>query len=236
MSEALTNEYIEVIAIVEGKTEQIFIESILAPYLAVKNIFISATQVSKPGQKGGDVKFSRTIKDIGNHLKQRSDTFVCTFVDYYGVKEWPGVEQVPKGATPNQLAETVNNASQQAVVEYYPELQTTRRYIPYLAVHEFEALLFSDAEILAAKLSVNPIEIQHVLNACGEPEAINNSPMTAPSKRLDAWSHGKFKKTSTGIAIARDIGVSAMRQKCPIFNAWLDKLEQLAGVNHEAEI
>ena len=46
------SDYIEVIAIVEGKTEQIFIESILAPYLGYKGIGIRATQVSKPGQKG----------------------------------------------------------------------------------------------------------------------------------------------------------------------------------------
>ncbi|ASB01744.1 TPA: DUF4276 family protein [Proteus mirabilis] len=234
MSENLANHYIEVIAIVEGKTEQVFIESILAPYLAAKNIFIRTTQVSKPGQKGGDVKFSRTIKDIGNHLKQRANTFVCTFIDYYGVKEWPGVGQVPKAATPKQIAEIVNLASQNAVAKYYPELQTTRRYIPYLAVHEFEALLFSDVEILATKMGVNELEIQQVLNDCGEPEAINNSPTTAPSKRLDGWSNGNFKKTSTGIAIAREIGVSAMREKCPVFNAWLDKVEHLVGVNHEA--
>jgi hypothetical protein len=85
------SDYIEAIAIVEGKTEQIFIEKVLAPYLALKNIFMTATQVSKPGQKGDDVKFSRTLKDIRNHLKQRPETVVCTFVDYYGIKEWPGV-------------------------------------------------------------------------------------------------------------------------------------------------
>lgn len=58
------SDYIEVIAIVEGKTEQVFVEQVLKPYLEEKMIFISATQASKPGQKGGDVKFSRVINDI----------------------------------------------------------------------------------------------------------------------------------------------------------------------------
>ncbi len=114
------SNYIEVIVIVEGKTEQIFVESILAPYLGyngheadlvlaqiclttnlkinligyvlfhIKNIGMKATQVSKPGQKGGDVRFSRVKKDLRNHLKQRSDTYISTFVDYYGIKEWLG--------------------------------------------------------------------------------------------------------------------------------------------------
>jgi len=76
------SNYIEVIAIVEGKTEQIFIESILAPYIGHKNIGIRATQVSKPGQKGGDVRFSRVKRDLEHNLRQRTDTYVTTFIDY----------------------------------------------------------------------------------------------------------------------------------------------------------
>ena len=37
------SDYVEVIAIVEGKTEQIFVEKLLAPYLAVKNVYMTAT-------------------------------------------------------------------------------------------------------------------------------------------------------------------------------------------------
>lgn len=224
------SDYVEVIAIVEGKTEQNFVEFVLAPYLAQKNIFVKATQVSKPGQKGGDVKFSRVIKDIGNHLKQRPDTYVCTFVDYYGIKEWPGIDVVPPQAKPVQIAETVNAATLKGLVERYPELQCERRYIPYFAVHEFEALLFSDAEKLAAKLGVPTDCINEVLDECGEPEAINNSRETAPSKRLDALSpSGNFKKTTTGIATAKEIGIGKMREKCPVFNAWITSLELLAN-------
>ena len=45
------SKYIEVIAIVEGKTEQVFIQRVLAPYLGYKNIGMRVAQVSKPGQK-----------------------------------------------------------------------------------------------------------------------------------------------------------------------------------------
>ena len=226
------SDYIEVIAIVEGKTEQIFIERVLAPYLAFKNIFITATQVSKPGQKGGDVKFSRTLKDIRNHLKQRSDTYVCTFVDYYGIKEWPGVDVLAANSSPADIARIVNQASRTAVLECYPELQIEKRYMPYFAVHEFEALLFSDSEVLAAKLGIDLALIQAVLDTCGEPEAINNGPQTAPSKRLDAWCDGKFKKTTTGIAIAEAIGIPTLREQCGVFNAWLNQLEALVELNN----
>lgn len=94
------NDYVEIIAIVEGRTEQIFIEQVLQPYLSRKKIYIHATQISKAGEKGGDVKFIRAQRDIGNHLKQRSDSYVCTFFDYYGLKEWPGLDRIRQDTSP----------------------------------------------------------------------------------------------------------------------------------------
>ncbi len=222
------SNYIEVIAIVEGKTEQVFIEKILAPYLGHQNIGIRATQVSKPGQKGGDVRFSRVKRDLENHLKQRADTYVTTFIDYYGTKEWPGLDSVPRKATPEIIAQTVNDATKSQVDSLFSEQQAERRFIPFVAVHEFEALLFSDVEILAQQIGVNASKISAVIEACGSPEAINNNPQTAPSKRLDAWSaNNKFLKTTAGISVAEKIGIAKMREKCPLFNSWIATIEQI---------
>ena len=226
--------YIEVIAIVEGKPEQVFIESILQPYLSQKQIYISATQVSKSGQKGGDVKFSRVQKDLAMHLKQRSDTYVTTFVDYYGVKEWQAIDTLASNLTPTQISESVNNATKQKVVELFAKQQAEKRFIPYMAIHEFEALLFSDTAILADELGIEQCDIDKVLIQCGEPEAVNNSPQTAPSKRLDAWSrYNKFPKTTTGISLAKQIGIPKMREQCPVFNTWLNSLEEIIGELNE---
>ncbi|MDR0307648.1 MAG: DUF4276 family protein [Chitinispirillales bacterium] len=55
---------IEVMVIVEGKTEVFFINRLLAPYLAAKNIFLTPTQISgRSENKGGNVRFARTQKD-----------------------------------------------------------------------------------------------------------------------------------------------------------------------------
>lgn len=231
------SNFIEVIAIVEGKTEQVFIERVLKPYLELKNIFIYATQVSKPGQKGGDVKFSRVSRDIGNHLKQRQDTYVTVFVDYYGTKEWPALDEVNERHTPQQIAELLCQATCDQVLDLFEAHQPEQRFIPYMVMHEFEALLFSDRKILAESLGIEEDKVQAVLTECGEPEAINNSRETAPSKRLDNWSHrNKFAKTTQGISIAEKIGISKMRQACPLFDSWLNAIEsklaqsQLAGM------
>lgn len=220
---------IEVMAIVEGKTEEIFINSMVQPHLADKNIFVRATQITKPGQKGGDVRFERAKKDLGMHLKQRPDTYVTLFVDYYGIKsDWPGLSDIRQGATPAEISETINAATKKEVVKLYADQRADKRFVPFIAVHEFEALLFSNPESLSTRLGVELARVEKVLQECGEPEAINNDPVRAPSKRLDAWSkNGKFRKTTTGIAIAREIGIIKIREKCPLFNSWLKTFEDM---------
>jgi len=218
---------VEVMAIVEGKTEQIFVEQILQTYLADKQIYINATQVSKPGQKGGDVHFDKVKRDLGNHLKQRTDTYITTIIDYYGIKAWPGLDHIPPQATPEQIAQTINAATKKEVEKLFSAQQADKRFIPYISVHEFEALLFSDSNILATELGINQADIDAVITKYGEPEAINNNPQTAPSKRLDHWSNGKFLKTVTGITIAQKITIPQIREKCRLFDAWLRAFEEL---------
>ena len=73
-----------------------------------------------------------------------------------------------------------------------------------------------------------------VLAECGSPEQINNSPETAPSKRLEKWN-GQYGKTTDGIAIAAAIGIVRMREKCPLFDAWLCALERKAEEFYAAQ-
>jgi len=96
-----------------------------------------------------------------------------------------------------------------------------------ISMHEFEALLFSNPSTLAAHLGVSQAAVDEILAECGEPEAIDDSPLTAPSNRLATLS-ARYKKTSTGIVIASAIGLAVMRQQCPLFNAWLTKVENLS--------
>ena len=104
---------VNVMIVGEGASEQNFVDQVLAPYLAVKGIYLRATQISKKGEKGGDVKFSRARRDVINFLKQRENLIVSTFVDYYGVKEWPGLENV-RGLhepAPDVIAKVMNDAA-----------------------------------------------------------------------------------------------------------------------------
>ena len=218
---------VEVVVLVEGTTEKIFIEAMVVPYLATKGIYMTAIIVSKPGQKGGDVKFSRVKNDIGMHLKQRSDTYLTLFVDYYGIKnDWPGFEKFKRQRTPENKALTMLAATKKEVNSLYGAFDSDRRFLPYVSMYEFEGMLFSEPKQMAEILGVSEESVNKILAECGEPEHINDSPHTAPSKRIEKLS-SRFKKTTTGISIARAIGLSKIRKQCPLFNRWLTTIEEI---------
>ena len=219
------SRYVEVMAIVEGSTEETFINRILAPYLSHRNIGMRATQVSKPGEKGGDVKFSRVKNDIRLHLKQRPDTIVATFLDYYGIKEWPGLESIPSNPTPSQIESMLCTSTMSEMKSFLHSMAIEHRFIPFFIIHEFETLLFSSPEILASGIGISKGEVDKTISQFhGDVERINNSKETAPSKRLEGW-RPRYRKIGTGIPIAERIGIDQMRACVPLFNEWLSRIE-----------
>jgi len=223
------SNYAEVVVLVEGPTEQRFVNELLVPHLAKHAVYLTPIILSKPGEKGGDVKFARARNDIEKHLKQRQDTYLTLMVDFYGIRgDWPGYQESKQESGHARKAEVMNQKTAEEVERLFPEQYPTQRFIPYVSMHEIEALYFSDPACLAAELGVEQKKVDAILAECGEPEQINDNSMTAPSKRLEGLS-GRFKKTATGIAIAREIGIPQMRKACPIFNDWVTRLEGLGG-------
>lgn len=213
--------------IAEGLTEVRFIKDVLAQDLALKNVFLKPVQISGPGQNGGNPRFVRVAKDIATQLKTRSDCYVTTMIDYYGIgSDWPGLANAQQRDLPDQIAAVLNKATIDTVAQKFPGLDVSRRFIPNFSIHEFEALLFSDPEILARHLHVSKEAVEKIIQNCGEPEKINNSVHTAPSKRLKSL-YQSYKKTLTGLVIAKEISIDKMKSACPVFAEWLARLEAL---------
>lgn len=212
----------------EGKTEQEFVNRIIQPALSSRQVYVYATQVSKPGQKGGDVKFPRVQKDIRNFLTQRNDTYVTTFLDYYSLDpEWPGYKASNEINELDAKCYKIANATTENLTNAFPAVQVRNRFIPYFSMHEIEALYFGKPNILAEGIGVEVKTINDILAQFNNnPELINNHPDTAPSKRI-LKINKSFIKTVTGIRIAERIGLEAMRDKCAQFNRWLTQLENL---------
>jgi hypothetical protein len=63
-------------------------------------------------------------------------------------------------------------------------------------------------------------------------EKINDSPQTAPSKRLEKLFNevGEFyDKVFHGEGIAADIGLESLREKANRFNEWVEKIIKLGN-------
>ena len=106
------------------------------------------------------------------------------------------------------------------------------RFIPYLQLHEFEALVMAclsdleglyDAPDQLAGLARLQAEV-----AAMQPEDINDSKETAPSKRLERLIPG-YRKRKDGPDAVKTAGLKHVRSRCPRFNAWLTRLESLGA-------
>ncbi len=192
---------------VEGETEEIFIETVLEPYLSAKGIYI------KPILMRGNVSVDR-VKD---QLKRFANNYdhVTTLYDFYGFKK----------KADDESKESLENRIMEAVDEWIkPKL------IPYIQMYEFEGLLFSCPDAMARGLDEPGVKkwCQDVLSEFSDnPEKINNSVESAPSKILEKKIN-YYNKTTHGPNIANKTGIEKIREKCAGFDAWLKKLEALA--------
>ena len=97
-------------------------------------------------------------------------------------------------------------------------------------MHEFEGLLFSDPERFARGIGRPDLsaELQAVRGEFGTPEEINDSPDTAPSRRVRDLYKG-YQKPLMGVLAVEEIGLSAIRGQCPLFNRWIEEVEERTG-------
>jgi hypothetical protein len=102
------------------------------------------------------------------------------------------------------------------------------RFIPYVQLHEYEALIFSDPQKFEEIYSNFKKGIEELVRIArsNEPEEINDGESTAPSKRIISnIPRYEFEKSSVGATVAQHIGINQIRKRCPHFSNWLSKLE-----------
>lgn len=202
----------------EGQTEVEFVRSCLTPHFTRFNRYVYPSLLRAPSgnHRGGRVTVERLANFI-SHEYHNCDR-ITTFVDLYGFQGAGGAD---KEALEAQILERVAAQS--------PRLEA-RFILPYVQRHEFEALLFSNVSEFQWALDGWSEDVHRTLAdiraGYGNPEDINNSRETAPSKRiLGAFPRGTYSKTEHGPLIAEAIGVDVMRSACPGFSAWLTHLE-----------
>ena len=215
-------------ALVEGQTEQAFVRAVLAPHLGACGVSITATMIGKPGRRGGVRPWPVVRNDILATLKQ-DNAICCTMMfDYYGLPpDWPGRSEARRKRQVSTKAEAIEQAIYADVCDELGESFDGARFLPYIQMHEFEALLFSDTGVLAEAMQRPHLRsrLDAIVQECGKPEGIDDDPETAPSKRIRTIVSG-YQKVLHGIIAAKRIGLPAMRERCPHFAEWLEALER----------
>ncbi|MDE2833980.1 MAG: DUF4276 family protein [Bacteroidota bacterium] len=222
---------------VEGQTEENFVNEVLGPHLITRGLHSVGARLIGNHQerihRGGIRAWSTVRNDIVRHLREDRTCYATTMVDYYGLPKrgrrgWPG-QDAPDNANAIQKAELVESAITQDIRNHLGDRFNSRRFIPFVMMHEFKALLFSNCSITADVLGVPSAGpwMRSILESFQTPEEINDSAETAPSKRIQNLV-GDFQKPVDGILALMKIGLPAIRTSCPHFGDWLGKLEQLA--------
>ncbi|SOY77703.1 conserved hypothetical protein [Cupriavidus taiwanensis] len=215
--------------ICEGQTEETFVTEVLADAFVQKEIYLIPALIGKPGHKGGNLRFQRLLTDVRNRLLGDPSAWCTTFFDYYGLPaDFPGKDDAETKGTTDGRAECLLE-EMSAQLERHLGVEAMRRFIPYIQMYEFEGLLFSHPKGLADALGQPALdaEFQSIRNAFDSPESINNSPVTAPSKRI--MKHfSAYDKPVYGSIAALEIGLSTIRNECRRFDEWLNQIEALA--------
>ncbi len=229
----------------EGPTEEGFVKGVLAGHLAPHNVFVFPRSIETrepkvrytphgprviPGARGGGRSYDLVRKDLIRWFVEVVDPQArfTSMIDLYSLpKGFPGSEQLQGTPDPYRKAEIVEKALADDLGDY--------RFIPYVQLHEFEALILAaprhlDWQYLEHDAALAALEAEV---AGQEPERINDGEHTAPSKRIIKHLAGyAYEKTQVGPLVVQriveEIGMAGLTARCPHFGQWIRQLESLS--------
>jgi hypothetical protein len=229
--------------LVEGLTEETCVRTLIAPHLGHLQIVTDARRVetgrvgtkytrqgARPGHihRGGLVSYAKARGDLRRWMKQddNPDSFFTTMFDLYALpNDFPGFGESQRRVDPYEKVAHLE-------VEFAKDIDH-HRFVPYLQLHEFEALILAAPQHLEWAFSEHGAAIEQLVRSTEQfesPELINDGNETAPSKRIIQLipAYGDTKATNGPLVVER-IGLDILRARCPHFAAWLQKLEALSG-------
>lgn len=218
--------------IVEGQTEREFVRAVLGPHLVTYSVFANARLVETSRRhgtpfRGGSVGFQKAKRDVQRWMSEDrgDDVRFTTMLDLYALpRDFPDYEMARR-MTPRERVCALEQAFADDIGD--------RRFIPYIQLHEFEALVLADPAKLRDLFPERENEICRLMSQLAHfdsPEDVDDGPNTAPSKRVSAAIPSyEGQKVAIGPLVAEAIGLSAIRAKCRHFDQWLTRLESLGA-------
>jgi len=215
---------------VEGWTEVGFVNEVLRNHLEPHSVGARIIgNARQREQRGGIRSWPHVRKGIVNHLREDHASFATTMVDYYAMpRAWPGRAQSTSRGSSEEKARCVESAMLDDLAMEMGTGFNSQRFVPFVVMHEFEGLLFSDCAAFSRAIGRSDLErkFQDIREQFRTPEEIDDSPDTAPSKRIEALEP-RYQKPLLGVRAAQEIGLPRIQAECPHFRAWLNQLETL---------
>ena len=212
-----------IIVICEGPTEKEFCDTILSPYFAPQGIYLNAPLIKH--SHGGIVPWPLLKRQICIHLRAERSAYVTTLIDYYGITSkhnFPSWVESLKETDVCKRTALLERGMKEDIDE-----ELCSRFVPYIQLHEFEGLLFSNIDVYERVIPKGDLigmeELRQTAAMYDNPELINNSPETSPSHRLARIVRG-YDKVVYGNYLAECIGLNKIRERCPRFNCWIESL------------
>ena len=115
----------------------------------------------------------------------------------------------------------VEQAVKKDICQEVSDLQANLRFLPYLQLHEYEAVLFSDPAAFAT--GINHPNLRDPFGRIRD-----EFESTASSKRVLAV-RPNYRKVIEGTQAAAAVGIPMMRAECRHFLEWIESLEALTG-------
>lgn len=220
----------KIFVITEGQSETNFVNKVMMPYFAGRCILIPNTVVTKTDikygkmYKGGVSDYNQIRKTLSKALSSAAsdpDSYVTTMFDFYGLPtDVPGVLDAEKENDPYEKVRIIEKAilENEKYDEYF--------FFPYIELHEFEAMIFSDVTKLEeAYFEYNLASLKECVNEQSNPELINNGEETAPSKRIINCIKN-YDKANVGVDVLGKIGIENIARKCRHFADWMKRIEE----------
>ncbi|MDX9709435.1 MAG: DUF4276 family protein [Trichloromonas sp.] len=214
----------------EGQAERKFADDVLRPHLAAFNIEVKTRVVltnRKLGKRGGILDFDKIRDDLWRLMREdrQPEARFTTMVDLYALPgEFPGWLEAQRKSLPEERVAVLEAA-------FLVEMGDAR-FLPYIQLHEFEALHYCDLSQLQRRIEGSERAFAALAKEVHglAPEEINEGATTAPSKRIikHVAIYEKLK-VRVGAPAASAIGLPALRSKCPHFNRWIGQLERLTA-------
>lgn len=223
----------KVFIVTEGQSETNFVKRVMAPYFADRCILIPNTVTTKIDNrhgktyKGGVANYHQIrntlLKTLSNASKNE-DSYVTTMFDFYRLPtDVPGVVDTIGMNDPYQKVEFIENKILEA------EKYNREFFFPYIELHEFEAMLFSDiTKLEEAYFEYDLTELKKCVELQSNPELINDGAETAPSKRIISCIHN-FDKANVGVDVLKNIGIKNIAEKCLHFAEWVKCIEDICN-------